>query len=239
MRLPRCGLVIASLALSVAVSATLLSRQTRVDPASAMHWRQIGPTRAGRARPLAGVASQPNVFYVGFDNGGVWRSTDYGSNWTPIFDHESTGSIGAIAVAPSNPSVIYVGTGAAIIRPDLSTGNGVYKSTDTGRTWTHVGLFDSQMIAMIDVDPRDPNRFFVAALGHPYGPNTERGVFRSTDGGKTFEKVLSKDEYTSANDVRIDPADPNTVYAALWVQQQSYIEGGSFDRTGGWNLQVR
>lgn len=233
MRLFCRGLVIASFALSVALSATLLSRQSGVDPASAMHWRQIGPTRAGRARPLAGVPSQPNVFYIGFDNGGVWRSTDYGSNWTPIFDHESTGSIGAIAVAPSNPNVIYVGTGAAILRPDLATGNGVYKSTDAGRTWTHLGLLDSQMIAMIDVDPRDPNRFFVAALGHPYGPNAERGVFRSTDGGKTIEKVLSKDEYTSANDVRIDPADPNTVYAALWVQQQSYIEGGEFGGVGG------
>ena len=233
MRLSRHGLVIASVALSVAVSATLFSRQAAVDPASAMHWRQIGPTRAGRARPLAGVPSQPNVFYVGFDNGGVWRSTDYGSNWTPIFDRESTGSIGAIAVAPSNPNIIYVGTGAAIIRPDLATGNGVYKSTDAGRTWTHLGLFDSQMIAMIDVDPRDPNRLFVAALGHPYGPNPERGVFRSTNGGKSFEKVLYKDEYTSANDVRIDPADPNTVYAALWVQQQRYIEGASFDTGGG------
>ena len=233
MRSFRPCLVVASLALAAALSATLSSRQAGVDPASAMHWRHIGPHRAGRARPLAGVASQPNVFYVGFDNGGVWRSTDYGSNWTPIFDRESTGSIGAIAVAPSSPEVIYVGTGAAIIRPDLATGNGVYKSTDAGRTWTHLGLFDSRMIAQIDVDPRDPNRLFVAALGHPYGPNAERGVFRSTNGGKTFEKVLYKDEYTSANDVRIDPADPNTVYAALWVQQQSYIEGGAFGGTGG------
>ena len=233
MRLTRLCVAVAMLALGIAASATLFSRQAGVDPASAMHWRQIGPTRAGRARPLAGVPSQPNVFYVGFDNGGVWRSTDYGSNWTPIFDRESTGSIGAIAVAPSDPKVIYVGTGAAILRPDLSTGNGVYGTTDAGQTWTHLGLSDSQMIAMIDVDPRDPNRFFVAALGHPYGPNAERGVFRSTDGGKSFQKVLYKDEYTSANDVRIDPADPNTVYAALWVQQQSYIEGGEFGSTGG------
>ncbi len=233
MRVCRCGLVIVTVVLGAALSATLYSRRAGVDPASAMHWRQIGPTRAGRARPLAGVPGQPNVFYIGFDNGGVWRSTDYGANWTPIFDRESTGSIGAIAVAPSDPNVIYVGTGAAIIRPDLATGNGVYKSTDAGRTWTHLGLPDTQMIATIDVDPRDPNRLFVAALGHPYGPNPQRGVFRSTDGGKTFEKVLYKDEYTSANDVRIDPADPNTVYAALWVQQQRYIEGASFDQPGG------
>lgn len=199
-----------------------------VDPAGAMHWRQIGPTRAGRARAVSGVASQPNVAYIGFDNGGVWRSTDYGSNWEPIFDKESTGSIGAIAVAPSDPNVIYVGTGAGIIRPDLATGDGMYKSTDAGKTWTHLGLRQSQMIAQIDVDPKNPNRLFVAVLGHPYGPNSERGIFRSTDGGQTFERVLYKDEYTSANDVRIDPSDPTIVYAALWEQQQSFIEGGGF-----------
>jgi len=233
MRVSRLCLVFASLILAVATIDTTYSRQAPVDPASAMHWRQIGPTRAGRTRALAGVPSQPNVFYVGFDNGGVWRSTDYGSNWTPIFDRESTGSIGAIAVAPSDPRTIYVGTGAAIIRPDLSTGNGVYKSTDAGKTWIRLGLEDSQMIAQIDVDPRDRNRVFVAALGHPYGPNPERGIFRSTDGGKSFQKVLYKDEYTSANDVRIDPTDPDTVYAALWIQQQSYIEGGAFGGAGG------
>ena len=199
-----------------------------VDPAAAMHWRHIGPTRAGRARAVAGVAGRPNIAYVGFDNGGVWRSTDYGSTWQPLFDRESTGSIGAIAVAPSDPNIVYVGSGAGIIRPDLATGNGVYKSTDAGRTWTHLGLPDSQMIAMIDVSTRDPNRLFVAVLGHPYGPNAERGIFRSTDGGRTFEKVLYKDEYTSGDDVRSDPTDPNIVYAALWQQQQSYVEGGSF-----------
>jgi len=173
------------------------------------------------------------VAYIGFDNGGVWRSTDYGSTWQPLFDAQSTGSIGAIAVAPSDPSVIYVGSGAGIIRPDLAVGNGMYKSADTGKTWTHLGLDDTQMIAHVDVDPANPNRLFVAALGHPYGPNAERGVYRSTDGGRSFQKVLFKDEYTSANDVRIDPSDPNTVYAALWQQQQSYIEGGSFGGTNG------
>src|SRR4051794_17266396 len=203
-----------------------------MDPAAAMHWRHIGPTRAGRARAVAGVASQPNVAYIGFDNGGVWRSTDYGSNWVPLFDNQPTGSIGAIAVAPSDPNTIYVGSGAGIIRPDLAVGNGVYKSTDAGKTWTHLGLDDTQMIAMIDVDPRNPNRLFVAALGHPYGPNTERGIFRSTDGGRTFEKVLYKDEYTSGNDVRIDPSDPNSVYATLWQQQQSFIEGQRFGGGG-------
>ncbi len=223
----------------VALTVFLLTSSTSAaaaqspDLSSAMHWREIGPPRAGRARALAGVPSEPNVFYIGFDNGGVWRSTDYGSNWTPLFDHEPTGSIGAIAVAPSDPSVIYVGAGAGIIRPDLAIGDGVYKSTDAGKTWTHLGLRESQMIAAIDVDPKDPNRLFVAALGHPYGPNAERGIFRSTDGGQSFQKVLYKDEYTSANDVHIDPRDPNTVYAALWQQQQGFFEGASFDTTGG------
>ena len=198
-----------------------------------MHWRAIGPTRAGRARAVAGVPSQPNVAYIGFDNGGVWRSTDYGSTWHPLFDQQSTGSIGAIAVAPSDPNTIYVGSGAGIIRPDLATGNGIYKSTDGGKTWVNLGLHDTQMIAMIAVDPHDANRLFVAALGHPYGPNEERGVFRSTDGGRTFQRVLYKDAYTSANDVKIDPSDPNTVYAALWQQQQSFIEGGSFGGANG------
>jgi photosystem II stability/assembly factor-like uncharacterized protein len=198
-----------------------------------MRWREIGPTRAGRARALAGVPSEPNVFYIGFDNGGVWRSTDYGSTWHPLFDNEPTGSIGAIAVAPSDPDIIYVGTGAGIIRPDLATGNGMYKSTDAGKTWTHLGLDDSQMIAQIDVDPTNPDRLFVAVLGHPYGPNAERGVFRSTDGGRTWQKVLYKDEYTSANDVRIDPSDPNIVYAALWQQQEAFRESGSFGGENG------
>ncbi|MEO6878619.1 MAG: glycoside hydrolase, partial [Gemmatimonadaceae bacterium] len=214
-------------ALAVVASASMAGAQTP-DATSALHWREIGPTRAGRARAVSGVPSEPNVSYIGFDNGGVWRSTDYGSNWAPVFDGESTGSIGAIAVAPSDPNVIYVGTGAGIIRPDLAVGDGVYRSTDGGKTWTHLGLRDSQMIAQIDVDPTNPKRLFVAALGHPYGPNAERGIFRSTDGGDTFQKVLFVDDYTSGNDIRIDPRNPNIVYAALWEQQQSFIEGAEF-----------
>jgi photosystem II stability/assembly factor-like uncharacterized protein len=233
MRMRTASAVLSVLILSFVAFAGAVPQTASVDPASAMHWRQIGPPRAGRARALSGVAGQPNVFYIGFDNGGVWRSTDYGSTWQALFDREPTGSIGAIAVAPSDPNVIYVGSGGGIIRPDLATGNGVYKSTDAGKTWTHLGLDETRMIAMIDVSPRDPNVVFVAALGHPYGSNAERGVFRSTDGGKTFEKVLYKDEYTSADDVRIDPSDPNTVYAALWQQQQSYIEGGGLGAAAG------
>ena len=227
---------LAALALLTVTAASALTAQAPDPLFSGMRWRQIGPPRAGRARALAGVPSQPNVFYIGFDNGGVWRSTDYGSNWLPLFDSEPTGSIGAIGVSQSNPNVIYVGSGAGIIRPDLAVGDGMYKSTDGGKNWRHLGLRESQMIAMIDVDPKDPNRLFVAVLGHPYGPNTERGIFRSTDGGETFQKVLYKDEYTSGNDVRLDPNDPNTVYAALWPQQQSFIEGGAFGgsaETGG------
>jgi photosystem II stability/assembly factor-like uncharacterized protein len=150
-----------------------------------------------------------------------------------LFDNQPTGSIGAIAVAPSDPNVIYVGTGAGIIRPDLATGDGVYKSIDAGKTWTHLGLRDSQMIANIEVDPRNPNKLFVAALGHPYGPNPERGIFRSTNGGATFEKVLYKDDYLSGNDVRIDPSQPDTIYAALWQQQQGFFENGAFGGSDG------
>ncbi|MCX5756443.1 MAG: glycoside hydrolase [Gemmatimonadetes bacterium] len=229
MRFPLPHIAIAFAGISLSAAAP---QERSFDAASAMHWRQIGPPRAGRGRALSGVATQPNTFYIGFDNGGVWRSTDYGNNWEPLFDKESTGSIGAIAVAPSNPKTIYVGTGAGIIRPDLATGNGIYKSIDEGKTWTRLGLFDSQMIAMIDVDPRDENRLFVAVLGHPYGPNAERGIFRSVDGGKSFQKVLYKDEYTSANDVRIDPSNPNTIYASLWQQQQAFWEGGAFGSGG-------
>src|SRR5947207_6786975 len=222
------------LALSLAALFSSPAYSQTPDLSGALRWRTIGPYRAGRARALAGVSGKPTVFYIGFDNGGLWRSSDYGSNWEPLFDREATGSIGAIAVAPSNPAIIYVGTGAGIIRPDLATGDGMYRSNDTGRTWTHLGLDNTQMIAYVDVDATNPDRLFVAALGHPYGPNTERGVFRSTDGGRSFEKVLYKDEYTSANEVRIDPANPNTVYAALWQQQSTFYEYAAFGPDSTW-----
>ncbi len=221
-----------ALTLTVLAAAAPSAHAQTPELYSDMHWRSIGPTRGGRTRALDGVPSQPNVFYIGFDNGGVWRSSDYGSTWEPLFDDQPAGSIGAIAVAPSDPDVIYVGSGAGIIRPDLSTGDGMYKSTDAGATWTHLGLRDSQMIADVAVDPTNPNRLFVAVLGHPYGPNEERGIFRSTDGGRTFEKVLYRDEYTSGNDVMIDPSNPNIVYATLWQQQQGFRESSEFGGAG-------
>jgi photosystem II stability/assembly factor-like uncharacterized protein len=157
---------------------------------SAMHWRMIGPTRGGRARAVSGVADQPNVAYIGFDNGGVWRSTDYGSNWQPLFDGQDTGSIGAIAVAPSDPNIIYVGTGEADPRSDLTFGDGVYKSTDAGKTWTNVGLHETGRIGRIILHPTNPDIAFVCALGRVTGPQQERGVFRTTDGGKNWQRVL-------------------------------------------------
>ena len=169
-----------------------------VDPRffSSMEWRMIGPFRGGRTVGATGVPGQPNVFYIGVNDGGVWKTNDYGRVWTPIFDDQPTGSIGDLAVAPSNPNVIYVGSGEGLQRPDLSTGDGIYKSTDAGRTWRHLGLRDGQQVGSIIVDPRDENRIFIAVLGHPYGPNPERGVYRSTNGGESFEKVLYKDADT-------------------------------------------
>ena len=202
----------------------------------------IGPFRGGRTRAAAGVPSQPNVFYVGQVNGGVWKSDDFGRTWTPIFDHESTQSIGAIAVAPSNPNIIYVASGEGLHRPDLSVGNGIYKSADAGKTWTHLGLRDGLQIPALAIDPRDPNRVFAAVLGHPYGPNEERGLFRSTDGGQTWQKVIYKDENTGASDVEIDPSNPDVVYASMWEAREGPWEdndevngagGGLFKSTDG------
>src|SRR5436305_12281123 len=183
---------------------------------SEMRWRSIGPFRGGRTRAAAGVPTQPNVFYVGAVNGGVWKTDDYGRTWTPIFDDQPTQSIGAIAVALSDPNIVYVGSGEGLHRPDLSVGDGIYKSTDAGKTWTHLGLRDGQQIPQIAIDPRDPNKLLVAVAGHPYGSNEERGIFRSTDGGQSFQKVLSKDENTGGADVQIDPTKPNIAYATLW-----------------------
>jgi photosystem II stability/assembly factor-like uncharacterized protein len=202
------------------------------DYYAGLRWRTIGPFRGGRTVGAIGVPDRPNVFYIGVNNGGVWKTTDAGRTWTPIFDDQPTGSIGTVAVAPSNPDILYVGSGEGLQRPDLSTGDGVYKSTDGGKTWKHVGLRDGQQIPAILIDPRDPDRVFVAVLGHPYGPNAERGVYRTTDGGKNWTKVLGKDENTGAVALAFDPADPQTIYAVLWESRQGPWENGSWQGPG-------
>lgn len=200
---------------------------------SILRWRNVGPYRGGRTRAICGVPSQPNVFYMAPVNGGVFKSIDYGRTWQPIFDDQPTASIGAVAVAPSDPNIVYVGSGEGLHRPDLSVGDGVYKSTDAGKTWTHLGLRDGQQVPQLAVDPKNPDRIFVAVAGHPYGPNEERGIYRSIDGGKTFEKVLYRDENVGASDVQIDPSNPGIVYVALWESREGPWENGVFNGDGG------
>ena len=181
-----------------------------------LEWRSIGPFRGGRVLAVTGVPGEPDHFYFGAVNGGVWETRDAGRTWQPIFDSQPIGTIGAIAVAPSNPRRLYVGTGEADMRSSIAQGIGVYRSDDAGKTWRHLGLEDTQQIGRIVVDPENPDLVYVAALGHPYGPNAERGVFRSSDGGRTWKKVLYRDENTGAIDLALKPGDPRTVYAALW-----------------------
>ncbi|HEX5474812.1 MAG TPA: hypothetical protein VFX12_09140 [Vicinamibacterales bacterium] len=184
--------------------------------AAAMRWRLVGPFRGGRVVSAEGVPGQPHTYYFGAVGGGVWKTTDGGRVWNPVFDAEPVQSIGAIAIAPSNPDVIYVGTGEPDFRSDLSSGNGVYRSTDGGRSWQHLGLDDTRQIARIAIDPRNPDVALVAALGHAYDANADRGVFRTADGGRTWQKVLYKDDDTGAIDVVMQPSNPSIVYAALW-----------------------
>jgi photosystem II stability/assembly factor-like uncharacterized protein len=218
--------------IAFAYSATM-AQQFNPDLFKSLHWRSIGPFRGGRTRAVAGVPSQPNVFYIAQVNGGVWKTDDFGGTWTPIFDDQPTGSVGCIAVAATDPNIIYVGSGEGLQRPDLSVGDGIYKSTDAGKTWTHLGLRDGQQIPQIAVDPRDANRIIVAVAGHPYAANPERGIFRSTDGGRTFEKVLYKDENVGGADVIFDPTNPDVAYAALWEARQGPWENAAWNGTGG------
>jgi photosystem II stability/assembly factor-like uncharacterized protein len=189
-----------------------------VDPKlyDAMQWRLIGPFRGGRVLAVTGVDSQPNTYYMGAVAGGVWKTQDGGITWDPLFDKQSVSSIGAIAVSESDPNVIYAGTGEACIRGDISFGDGVYRSTDAGKSWTNVGLKDSRHIGKVIVHPTNPETVFVAALGHAYGSNSERGIFRTRDGGKTWEKVLYLDDRTGGIDIVFDPHNPHVLFAAMW-----------------------
>jgi photosystem II stability/assembly factor-like uncharacterized protein len=221
----------AGMTLSPPAEAASQTVVAQVDPTlfKAMRWRGIGPYRGGRALAVQGISGEPGLFYFGAAAGGVWKTIDSGATWRPIFDEQTMSSIGAIAVAPSNHDVIYVGSGEGALRGNITYGDGVYKSTDGGKTWANIGLRDARQIGALIVDPRDPNIVLVAALGHAFGPNAERGVFRSTDGGKTWNKVLYKDENTGAIDVTFDPHDSKIVYAALWqVRRQpwNFSSGG-------------
>ena len=215
------------LAALIALAVLPAFAQPAAPSLPALRWRLIGPFRGGRTRAAAGVPSQPNLFYVGQVNGGVWKSDDYGRTWNPIFDDQPTQSIGAIAVAPSNPKILYVASGEGLRRPDLSVGDGIYRSADSGRTWTHLGLRDGQQIPDLAIDPRDPNHLYAAVLGHPYGPNPERGLYKSTDGGATWTPILHIDDNTGASQVVLDPHNPDTVYCSLWESRLGPWEDGN------------
>ncbi len=186
-----------------------------------MNYRVIGPFRGGRSLTASGIAGDPTTYYFGATGGGVWKSTDGAVTWTSVFDKQAVSAIGSLAIAPSDPNIVYVGTGEACIRGNISHGDGVYKTLDGGKTWKNVGLRDSRAIGRVIVNPHDANIVFVAALGHPYGPNTERGIFRTLDGGKTWEKVLYKDENSGGIDVTFDPHNANIVFASLWQARRT------------------
>ncbi len=219
--------------------AAMLSAQTPGGLFDGFHWRLIGPFRGGRAVAAAGIAGDPNTYYFGAVGGGIWKTTDGGMVWTPIFDDQHVASIGFIEVAPSNPNVIYAGTGEADIRASLSSGDGVYKSTDAGKTWHNVGLRDSKQIGRILVDPKDPDVVYVAALGHAYGPNAERGVFRSRDGGRNWQKVLDKGPDIGAVDLAFEPENPHVIYATTWQTAPIAVESiWSARNRGRWAFQI-
>ncbi len=200
------------------------------DPVSKLKWRDVGPFIGGRVVAVAGVPSRPNLFYMGGVDGGVWRSTDYGIKWKNITDNwpSASDSIGALAVAPSNPNVIYAGTGESDIRGDMITGDGVYKSTDAGKTWSYAGLRDTHTTMDLIVDPGDPNTVYAASMGHVFVPGPNRGVFKTTDGGKTWRKVLFVDNNTGVVDLTMAPSDPKVLYAAAWQAYRKpwHLESG-------------
>src|SRR5437016_1355623 len=199
-------------------SATGSSTQSQTDSLKVLQWRQIGPFRGGRSTAVAGVATQPLVFYFGGVGGGVWKTSDGGINWEPISDGSvfGTASVGAIGLSDSDPNTIYVGMGESPIRGNVSHGDGVYKSTDGGKTWKHIGLEDTRQISRIRVHPKNPDIVYVAAQGHVWAPNEQRGVFRSKDWGNTSQKRLIRSDKAGACDLIIDPTNSNVIYAAFW-----------------------
>jgi len=213
----RCGVTSVLTVLTFVLAFAVAASAQQIDPKTygGMKWRLIGPFRGGRVVAVTGMPSQPNTYYFGAVAGGVWKTTDGGLTWDPLFEKQPVSSIGAIAVADSDSNVIYVGTGEACIRGNISFGDGVYKSTDAGKTWTNVGLKDTRHIGAIIIHPTNPDVVFVAALGHAYGPNSVRGVFRTRDGGRTWERVLYLDDRTGAIDVVFDPQNPHILFAAM------------------------
>ncbi len=211
--------LLASLVLSLFVSFNVSAQTTtaKVDPLENLQYRLIGPFRGGRVGAVEGIAGQPNVYYFGATGGGVWKTTDAGVNWVNVSDgYFGTGSVGAIDAADSDPNIIYVGMGEQTLRGNVSSGDGMYKSVDGGKTWKHIGLGDTQQIARIRVHPKDPNIVYVAALGHLWGNSDERGIFRTSDGGKTWQKILFRNNATGASELAMDPSNPNTLYAGFW-----------------------
>ena len=232
MRFARVAVVV--LAVATLVSAAPPARPaTQAGPDAsllkALQWREVGPYRGGRADAVEGIAGQPNVYYFGATGGGVWKTTDGGQSWIPVSDGFFGGTIGAIAVAPSDPSVVYVGTGEETIRGNVSPGGGMWKSTDAGKSWTHIGLDDSQHIARIRVHPTNADLLYVAAMGHAFGPNEMRGIYRSRDGGKTWERILFVNRDSGAVDLAMDPSNPRILYASTW----NFRRGAYFFSSGG------
>ncbi len=215
-------------------AAPLAATLAAAPAAQSLQWRMIGPFRGGRTRAVTGIPGHAGSFLIGAVNGGVWKSDDYGRSWRPLFDAQATQSIGAIAVAPSNPSIIYVGSGEGLHRPDLSVGNGVYRSDDAGKTWAHLGLDDAQQVPELAIDPHDPQRVYAAVLGHPFGASSERGVYRSVDGGAHWNRVLYRDADTGAYSVMIDPFDAKVIYATLWQARSGpWEDNNQYDGAGG------
>ncbi|HEX4633934.1 MAG TPA: glycosyl hydrolase, partial [Gemmatimonadales bacterium] len=228
--LPRVVVIL----LTLSLFPTLAHAQTSaVDTAryAGLRWREIGPFRGGRVDAVAGVVGQPLVYYMGVTGGGIWKTVDGGHTWEPVSDKALTaGSVGALAVAESDPNVIYAGTGEETVRGNVSPGDGMYKSTDAGKTWSRIGLADAGQTGRIAVHPKNADLVYVAVMGHAFGPNPTRGLYRSADGGKTWQKVLSRNDSTGAVDVVLDPTNPRIIYASLWQEQRTpwdFSSGGA------------